>query len=95
MFEPEYQNMDCPKCLQRRVYSDRAIGFYCMSCGHELTSDEVVTLIQKTTLTWQLTPTASRSQGTPVAEIRELPVRRAREADRVTHRAAGHKEPDG
>ena len=35
IFEPECQcqNIDCSECLHGRIYSDREIGFYCMSCG--------------------------------------------------------------
>ncbi len=60
MFDPEYQNIDCPQCFQRRVYFDRVIGFYCMSCAHELTNEEVLMLIEKATVASQVTHTAGK-----------------------------------
>ncbi len=46
MFEPEYQNMACPKCRRRKVYFDREIGYYCMFCGHEVHAEEIESLVQ-------------------------------------------------
>ena len=67
MFEPEYQaDIDCHQCLRRQVYFDREIGFYCMSCGHEFAPEEALMLIQKTTLTSQLTHTSGKGEGKPL-----------------------------
>lgn len=76
MVGPEYQDMDCPKCLHRRVYADRQIGFYCMACGHGLTVRETLMLIEKGM--WTSRPKLGREADSPKphAEIRELPVRR-------------------
>lgn len=85
MFEPEYQNMDCPKCLQRKVYFDRAIGFYCMSCGHELTNEEVLMLVEKATFASQLTPTSGKGGEKPLRFTitdRRLPISKSRIANR-------------
>lgn len=45
MFEPEYQNIACPRCHYREVYFDRETGFYCMFCGREFGIDEMRLLI--------------------------------------------------
>jgi hypothetical protein len=67
MFEPEYQaDIDCPRCLRRQVYFDRAIGFYCMFCGHELAAEEALMLIQKTTRIRQLTHTPDKGEAKPL-----------------------------
>lgn len=66
MFEPECQEIDCPKCLRRRVYFDREIGFYCMFCGHEFAPEEALMLIQKTILNSQLTHTSGKGEGKPL-----------------------------
>lgn len=41
MFEPDYENITCPKCLTREVYFDRQAGHYCMFCGHQFSTEEV------------------------------------------------------
>ena len=46
MFEPEHQDMTCPKCHHRKVYFDREIGYYCMFCGHEVSTEGVDVLIE-------------------------------------------------
>jgi ribosomal protein S27E len=47
MFEPEYQDVTCPKCRNREVYFDREIGYYCIFCGRQFTADEMQALIKK------------------------------------------------
>lgn len=44
------------------MYFDREIGFYCMSCGYKFTVEEALTLIQKATLTSQLTHKSGKSK---------------------------------
>jgi len=46
MFEPEYENITCPKCQNREMYFDRQIGHYCMFCGHQFTTEEVEALLE-------------------------------------------------
>ncbi len=47
MFEPEYENITCPKCLTREVYFDRQAGHYCMFCGHQFSTEEVEVLLEQ------------------------------------------------
>ena len=46
MFEPEYENITCPKCLTREVYFDCQMGHYCMFCGHQFSAEEVEVLLR-------------------------------------------------
>ena len=46
IFDPEHENITCPKCYSRRVYSDRQKGRYCMFCGHVLSTEEVEALLE-------------------------------------------------
>jgi DNA-directed RNA polymerase subunit RPC12/RpoP len=46
MFEPSNQDLDCPECGRREVYFDREIGFYCMFCGRQFSSDEAELLVE-------------------------------------------------
>jgi hypothetical protein len=73
MFEPECQNIDCPKCLPGKIYFDRHIGYYSMLCGHTFGVADIKMLIEKLTLA--LSP-AEKSESSPrksMVEIRELP----------------------
>jgi tRNA(Ile2) C34 agmatinyltransferase TiaS len=47
MFEPKNQDLDCPECGRREVYLDREIGFYCMICGRQFSSDEAELLVER------------------------------------------------
>lgn len=93
MFEPEYQDMDCPKCLHRRVYFDREIGCYCMSCGYELSIKEMVMLIEKAALTSRPMSSSGKSEKKPIREIRELPPRKAR-VEHISHDVNEHEKPE-
>jgi DNA-directed RNA polymerase subunit RPC12/RpoP len=44
MFEPEYENITCPKCHTREMYYDRKAGHYCMFCGRQFSPEEVESL---------------------------------------------------
>jgi len=44
MFEPEYENVTCPKCYNRELYFDRQMGHYCMFCGRQFRPEEVEAL---------------------------------------------------
>ena len=71
MFDPEHKDIDCPKCLQRRVYLDREMGFYCMSCGYELSDEEALFLIEKVTLTTKAAPDSGKAARMPIVEIKK------------------------
>lgn len=94
MFEPEYQDMDCPKCLRRRVYFDREIGFYCMSCGQEFASENMLMLLEKLTLTPRPPHKPAKSEIEPIAEIRELPPRTPKKAIRVSRKVSEPKKSE-
>lgn len=79
MFDPEYLDVDCPKCLNRKVYFDREIGYYCMFCGHEFSAKEMIVLIEKSALTSRPMHIADKSGKKPTAEIKELPPRKAKD----------------
>ncbi len=78
MFEPEYLDAACPRCLHRRVYLDRQIGYYCMACGHELSTRETVALIEKIALTWPPANNPDKTSKKSVTEIKELPSRKSK-----------------
>ena len=80
MFDPDYQDLDCPKCLRRRVYADRETGFYCMSCGHLLTAGEALMLIGKSVLRPASVPNPRSGDRSLAMEIREMPPARRRAA---------------
>jgi len=86
MFDPEYQDLNCPKCLRRRVYADRQAGLYCMSCGHLLTAGEALMVIGKSVL--RPAPMVKSGPGDRrlAMEIREVPpARRKAEQERIRH----------
>jgi len=86
MFDPDYQDLDCPKCLRRRVYVDREIGFYCMSCGHLLPADEALILIGKSVLRPPPMLKSGTGQRKLMVEIREMqPARRTAGKEHVRH----------
>jgi len=76
MFDPEHIDIGCPKCLRRRVYLDRKIGYYCMFCGYELGIDEALFLIAKAAARLKGTHVPSDRAPRPIVEIREHPARR-------------------
>ena len=78
IFEPEYQNVNCPKCLHRRVYFDREIGYYCMSCGHELSAKEIALTLWECSPERQPMRKLGKSAKKPIAEIKELRPRKAK-----------------
>ena len=71
MFDPEHKDIDCPKCLRPKVYFDRKIGYYCMSCGYELSTEEALFLIEKMTSTSKPAPDSGKGVRTPIVEIKE------------------------
>jgi hypothetical protein len=73
MFEPEYQNIDCPKCLPGKIYFDRRIGYYCMLCGHSFGAVDVEMIIGKMTLTLSPAEKTESSTRKSMVDIRELP----------------------
>lgn len=85
MFEPECHNLDCPECLHGRVYYDRPIGFYCMPCGHEFSTEEVVMLIIRAAITSRSMQNSDKSGRKPIMEIKELPPRNTNKAEHLTH----------
>jgi ribosome-binding protein aMBF1 (putative translation factor) len=93
VFDPDYQEIDCPKCLQRRIYFDREIGFYCMSCGRRFSAQEIAVLIEKAELA-----SPSRHSGKSgekyTAKIDELPPRKTKKTQRVSHDTAERKKPE-
>jgi hypothetical protein len=86
MFEPEHLDSDCPKCFQRKVYLDREIGYYCMSCGHEFSADEVTILLEKISRAPLPMHTPSvQSKKQPVTVIKELSTRKKKKPDHARH----------
>lgn len=94
VFEPEYKNLDCPHCQQRRIYFDRDIGYYCMSCGRELSYDEVVLLIEKTSRTSQPIQMSDKDEKKPPVEIKELPSPKTKEPKRADQAATRHNKSE-
>jgi len=83
VFDPEHKDIDCPKCLQRRVYFDREIGFYCMSCGYEISDEEALFLIEKVTSTCKPAPDSGKAARLPIVEVKK-PRRRSEQPDHIS-----------
>ena len=83
MFDPEHKDIDCPKCLRRKVYFDRKIGYYCMLCAYELSAEEALFLIDKTTATSRPASDSDRGVRTPIVEIKEQR-RRSAQTDHIS-----------
>lgn len=75
MFDPECQNIECPQCFFGKIYFDREIGYYCMYCGGQLSSEEMAILIEKNALTFLSAQKSGSSHKKPFIEIKELPPR--------------------
>ncbi|MHC4117653.1 MAG: hypothetical protein ACYSWO_09110 [Planctomycetota bacterium] len=78
MFDPELQDMECPKCFQSKVYFDRKMGYYCMSCGHELSVENVLLLMEKMVPALGPAHVWAKAAAPTILEIRELPTRRSK-----------------
>lgn len=78
MFDPEHQNIDCPDCLRQRVYFDREIGYYCMFCGHKLSVEEALLLMERMIPTFEPTHDSDEAAKTPIVEIKEHRTRRSK-----------------
>ena len=86
VFDPEYINLDCPRCHLRRIYFDRDIGYYCMSCGHQFSSENIVMLIEKAERMSQPIPAPDSNVIRP-PEIKELPAAKAKKTKRAKRNA--------
>jgi hypothetical protein len=80
VLDPEYKNLDCPQCHLRRIYFDRDIGYYCMSCGREIRYDEIVMLIEKAHKKIKAISTSGKSEIPFPVEIKTLPSTKARKS---------------
>ncbi len=78
MFDPEHKDIDCPKCLQPKVYFDREIGYYCMLCGYELSTEEALFLIEKAASISKPTQVPGKGTSAPIVEIKERRARRGK-----------------
>jgi len=94
VFDPEYIDMDCPQCHLRRIYFDRDIGYYCMSCGHQLSRENILMLLAKAERTSQPIPAPDKSAIKPPAEIKELPAAKAKKSDRAERDATGQDQSE-
>jgi DNA-directed RNA polymerase subunit RPC12/RpoP len=94
VFDPEYKNLDCPQCHLRRIYHDRDIGFYCMSCGREFSYDEIVLLIEKAERTSQPKRKSGKGAKQPPVEIKELPSPKAKKSRRPARDATQPDQTD-
>lgn len=71
MFDPEHKDIDCPKCLRRRVYFDREIGCYCMFCGHVLSVEETLLQMKKRAATPTTTGGSDKKTSIPIVDIED------------------------
>ena len=87
--------MDCPKCLRQKVYFDREIGYYCMFCGHELSVEKALLLMEKMVPTFEPTHYSGKAAGTPIVEIKEHRTRRSKtEHISESHDTQEHMKPE-
>jgi DNA-directed RNA polymerase subunit RPC12/RpoP len=97
VFEPEYKNLDCPQCQLRRIYFDREIGYYCMSCGQEFSTEEIVMLIEKAARTSPPKRKSGKRETRPPMEIKELSPPKAKKPKRarrdVTRQNPSERDP--
>jgi len=94
VFDPDYQEIDCPKCLQRRIYFDRGIGFYCMSCGCQYSAQEIAVLIEKADLASPTIHHSDESRKKHVAEISDLPARKSKKTEHVSQDASDDQKTE-
>ena len=92
VFDPDSQEIDCPKCIQRRIFFDREIGFYCMSCGSRFSTQEIAVLIEKAELTSPSISHSGKSDKKHVPEISDMPSHKARKTEHVSQDVKGHRE---
>jgi len=78
MFDPEFQNLDCPQCFLGKIYFDREIGYYCMYCGQQFCDVDMEILIEKNAITSNFGQKLNSSLKKPAIEIKELPSRKAK-----------------
>jgi hypothetical protein len=90
VFDPEYKDLDCPKCHQRRIYFDRDIGYYCMACGHELSHEQIYLLLEKAQRMSPSIPAPDKSEVQPPVEIKELPPTKTKETKRADRELSEH-----
>ncbi len=88
MFDPEHKDIDCPKCLQARVYFDREIGCYCMFCGHVLSVDETLLQMEKRAATAPPSRGSDKNGMTPIIEIKA-----SRSRSKKTDQVEQHQGP--
>lgn len=95
MFDPEHKEIDCPKCLRRKIYFDRKIGYYCMFCGYELSVEEALLLIEKAASTAEPTRDSGKRAPAPIVEINK-PRARSVKTEHVSqnHDTPQHKKPE-
>lgn len=92
MFEPECQNVDCPQCVVGKIYFDRDIGYYCMSCGHNFSVVDMKILIENKTKTSGPAQKSESDRKKPPLEIKELPARKTK-AKPISPDVTEHKKP--
>lgn len=78
MFDPEYQNLECPQCFLGKVYFDREIGYYCMYCGQQFRAADMEILIEKHALASRSMQKSDDLLKKPAIEIQELPPRKTK-----------------
>lgn len=78
MFDPEHKDIDCPKCLRQRVYFDREIGWYCMFCGHVLTTEETLLQLDKRAAASLRKSSSDKKPTLPIVEIKSRRSRKAK-----------------
>jgi DNA-directed RNA polymerase subunit RPC12/RpoP len=93
MFEPEYQNIDCPQCLLGKIYFDREMGYYCMLCGQQFSVVDIDVLFEKIVFTTRPAQKSGKGPKKSTVEIKELPPRRAK-VEHISHDAVKRKKPD-
>ena len=91
MFDPEHKDIDCPKCMRRRVYFDREIGYYCMFCGHVLTIDETLLQMDKVAATPQPATGSDKKGKPPIVEVKAPPARKI-PTEPVRENAESHRD---
>ena len=94
VFEPEYKDLDCPQCHLRRIYFDREIGYYCMSCGQDFSTDEIVMLIEKAERISRPVHTPDKIEKKPPMEIMEVPSPKAKDSEQASRDVIHHDKTE-
>ena len=73
---------------------DREIGYYCMSCGQQFSTEEIAMLLEKAARTSRPICRSGKSEEKPSVEIKELPPPKGKESERAGREVTKRDKPE-